>query len=108
MRATCEQRGVALRLEKTHESPSCICSSALSQQLAESVRAEGLAPMFLQSGAGHNAMAMARLADVAMLFVRCERGISHNPVETVRPGDAEVAARVLLRFLEDFRPDESS
>jgi allantoate deiminase len=108
MKAICEQRGVTLHLKKAHESPSCICSSELSQQLADSVRAEGLAPMFLQSAAGHNAMAMARLAEVSMLFVRCERGISHNPKETVRLGDAEVSARVLLRFLEDFKVEPST
>jgi len=35
-----------------------------------------------------------------MLFVRCGNGgISHNPLETMTAGDADIAARVLLDFL---------
>ncbi len=104
LQTICESRGVRLNLEKTHESSSCPCSPWLSQQLAEAVRREGFLPMFLQSGAGHDAMAMVDLCEVAMLFVRCEAGISHNPAETVRLGDAEVGARALLQFLENFQP----
>ena len=53
------------------------------------------------SGAGHDAMAMAALTDVAMLFVRCGNGgISHNRLETMTADDADIAARVLLDFLQ--------
>jgi allantoate deiminase len=38
-----------------------------------------------------------------MLFVRCERGISHNPAEMITAQDAGIGARVLLRFMEGFR-----
>jgi allantoate deiminase len=39
-----------------------------------------------------------------MLFVRCKGGISHNPAEAITEADVEIAARVLLRFIEQFRP----
>ena len=45
----------------------------------------------LMSGAGHDAMAMASLGPVAMLFVRCAGGISHHPAEHVDPADADAA-----------------
>jgi allantoate deiminase len=48
-------------------------------------------------------MAIQAIADFAMLFVRCEKGISHNPAEAITPADAETGTRVLLRFIEDFR-----
>ena len=51
-------------------------------------------------------MAMIDIADVAMLFVRCRGGISHNPAEHVEPADADAGARVLLRLIENFRPGE--
>jgi allantoate deiminase len=35
-----------------------------------------------------------------MLFVRCRGGVSHNPAEFASPTDIDVAARVLLTFLE--------
>ena len=60
----------------------------------------------LPSGAGHDAMAMAHLTEIGMLFVRCKDGISHHPAESMTAADADVAARVLLRFLERFDPDE--
>ena len=46
----------------------------------------------------------AALTDIAMLFVRCERGISHNPAERITAADAEAGARVLARFVENFQP----
>jgi allantoate deiminase len=57
----------------------------------------------LPSGAGHDGMAMIDLADIGMIFVRCEKGISHNPAERITLDDAGTAARVLLRFIENFR-----
>ncbi len=53
-------------------------------------------------------MVMAGLTEVGMLFVRCKDGISHNPAESMTVEDADVAARVLLRFLRGFRPGESA
>jgi allantoate deiminase len=68
------------------------------------VAAEGIAVRELPSGAGHDGMAMIELADIAMLFVRCEKGISHNPAEAITLADVETAARVWLRFIERFDP----
>ena len=39
-----------------------------------------------------------------MIFLRCEGGISHNPAEAITVEDAETGARVLLRFIESFKP----
>jgi acetylornithine deacetylase/succinyl-diaminopimelate desuccinylase-like protein len=49
-------------------------------------------------------MAMAALCDIGMLFVRCEDGISHNPAESVTLADVEIGGKVLLHFIENFRP----
>jgi acetylornithine deacetylase/succinyl-diaminopimelate desuccinylase-like protein len=32
--------------------------------------------------------------------------VSHNPAEAISAADAELAARVLLRFIENFRPPQ--
>jgi allantoate deiminase len=39
-----------------------------------------------------------------MIFVRCAGGISHNPAEAITEEDASTGARILLRFIRDFRP----
>jgi len=54
----------------------------------------------LPSGAGHDAAQVAALAPVAMLFVRCKGGISHNPAESVAQEDVGAAVEVMGRFLE--------
>lgn len=53
----------------------------------------------LPSGAGHDAAQMAAVAPVAMLFVRCEGGISHNPAESVEEQDVAAAVDTVSRFL---------
>jgi allantoate deiminase len=57
----------------------------------------------MPSGAGHDGMALKQIADIAMLFVRCKGGVSHNPAESITEEDAGMGARVLLRFIENFR-----
>ena len=52
------------------------------------------------SGAGHDGVYMSEITNVAMLFVRCKGGISHNPAESVTEADVAVALDVLSRFLE--------
>ena len=100
------RRGVVFDSVPTHETGARLCSPWLMRRLGEAVEAEGFQVRRLPSGAGHDAMAMAHLTDIGMLFVRCEGGISHHPAESMTAADAEVASRVLLRFLERFDPDE--
>ena len=64
--------------------------------------ATGHPPERLASGAGHDGVLMAEVAEIAMLFVRCERGISHNPAEAVAEADVAVALDVLERFVGDL------
>jgi allantoate deiminase len=47
-------------------------------------------------------MALKSIADIAMLFVRCKGGISHNPAESITPEDAGIGARVLMNFISHF------
>jgi allantoate deiminase len=56
--------------------------------------------MQLVSGAGHDAMALAKIAPTAMLFIRCAGGISHNPAEHASAADADVACRAMLAFID--------
>jgi allantoate deiminase len=67
-----------------------------------------LPPVELASGAGHDAMAIASLCEIGMLFVRCKGGISHNPAESIAVEDADVCLRVLLEFLRRFQPPPRS
>ena len=100
------RRGVFFDCVPTHETSAKLCSPRVMRRLGEAIEAEGFKVRRLPSGAGHDAMAMAHLTDIGMLFVRCKEGISHHPAESMTAADAGVAARVLLRFLERFDSDE--
>lgn len=102
--AICRARGIGLAVTSIHEALSARCSDWLSRQLADAATACAVRPYFLMSGAGHDAMAMADLTEIGMLFVRCAGGISHNPAESVTAEDVEIGARALLHFLRHFRP----
>jgi allantoate deiminase len=56
----------------------------------------------MASGAGHDAMIVARRMPAAMLFLRSPGGISHHPDETVLEEDAAAALEVGMRFLEQL------
>ncbi|HEX7022964.1 MAG TPA: Zn-dependent hydrolase, partial [Trueperaceae bacterium] len=93
------QRGTPTILRQTYEVASTQCDPSLSRQLAHAIRAQGIHPHSLPSGAGHDAMAMAHLTDVAMLFVRCAGGVSHHPAEAVDPSDVTTVSNVVLHFI---------
>ena len=96
------RRGLKARIEATHSAPATTCDAGLIVALDASVRASGYEPLHLPSGAGHDAMAMAALCPVAMLFVRCAGGISHHPAEAITLEDADASMRVLLQFLRSY------
>lgn len=105
MQKIAQRRNVTLDINQTHEAKSVRCAHWLQEQLADAIAGCGLPVRYLPSGAGHDAMAIATLTDIAMLFVRCgNNGISHHPDETITAEDAETAATVLSRFIENFAP----
>ena len=57
--------------------------------------------MDIVSGAGHDAIYMARVCPSAMIFVPCEGGISHNEIENADPDDLAAGCDVLLHAMLD-------
>jgi len=99
------RRGVTMNIDKTHEASAASCDQGLIAQLESAVKSNGIQPLKLVSGAGHDAMALTELTKIAMLFVRCGNGgISHHPDETMTADDAGIAANVLLAFIRNFKP----
>ncbi len=62
----------------------------------------GLAGRRMTSGAGHDAMHIARVAPTGMIFVPCEKGISHHESENADPADLAAGARLLAATLVDL------
>jgi len=76
---------------------------AFAPALVDAVRAGaqrlGLSHMDIVSGAGHDAVYVARHAPTAMIFVPCKDGISHNEIEDARPEHLTAGANVLLHAM---------
>jgi allantoate deiminase len=95
-------RGVAARWRSLLDTPAVAMDERLTELLAGAARACGFEPVRLPSGAGHDAVALAGLLPVAMLFVRCAGGVSHSPEERVGVADVAAAVAVLERFVTDL------
>jgi allantoate deiminase/N-carbamoyl-L-amino-acid hydrolase len=103
--AIAKRRGVRIDVQRVLTAAGAPCGAQLQKQFADAIsRITGeAAPRHLPSGAGHDAMKMATITPIGMLFVRCGNGgISHNPAETMSADDADVAARVFTDFLTHF------
>ena len=100
------RRRVRIDVRRVLEAAGVPCAPDLQRQFAAAIACStGVAdPIHLPSGAGHDAMKMAALAPIGMLFVRCGNGgISHHPDETLSAADAETAARAWIDFLLHFQ-----
>jgi allantoate deiminase len=94
-----QRRGVQLDWRAGKGQASVACSPHLMAVFARAAAEAGYPDITLPSGAGHDAAIMARITDIAMLFVRCARGISHSPAEAVAVEDVAAAIEVTERFL---------
>ncbi|WP_346364351.1 Zn-dependent hydrolase [Bosea sp. (in: a-proteobacteria)] len=95
------RRGVSLTITPYSREDATPMAAELQEALAAGIARTGsnLSARRLPSGAGHDAMAMARLCPSAMLFVRCEKGISHSPLENMTELDAGIAIRVMIETI---------
>ena len=100
----CARRNIEYKAELSVSAPAAPCAPWLMKQLSAATERAGVRPFELASGAGHDAMMIAKMTDVAMLFTRCGNGgISHNPLEIMTADDTEVSAQILLDFLRNFK-----
>ena len=83
-------------------SPSVPCDTAMNGLLHRSITDAGYEALSLVSGAGHDAVPVSAIAPVAMLFVRCFKGISHNPLEDVEREDIAAAVSVADNFIDQL------
>jgi allantoate deiminase len=98
--AIAEARELELTWTTRLETPAVAADERLSALLGDAVAAAGYPLVTLPSGAGHDAVALADLTGIAMLFVRCAGGVSHHPDESVERADVAAAIDVLCGLLE--------
>ena len=89
--------GIDVSWTPIHDHEATPCSPGLQAKLAAAVAATGQPVLQLPSGAGHDAVTLSGLTDIAILFVRSTGG-SHNPGEAVTEPDVALAIDVATRF----------
>jgi allantoate deiminase len=97
------QRNVALEWKLIQQTAPVICDANLNMLLAQAIADAGYEVVSLVSGAGHDAVPVSAVAPATMLFIRCYKGISHNPLEDVELADLAAAVGVADRFLMELK-----
>ncbi|WP_339230160.1 Zn-dependent hydrolase [Aeribacillus sp. FSL K6-2833] len=104
--ACCNTKGMTFTVEATHELKPVSCSPVLIEAIQTAAKRTGTKFLMLPSGAAHDAMILASLTKIGMVFVRSKDGISHSPLEWSDVDDIEAAANILLHALLDIAEAE--
>ncbi|WP_027795564.1 Zn-dependent hydrolase [Paraburkholderia acidipaludis] len=100
LRAACATaaaaRGLDVAIAHCWTSPATPFDAECVGLVAQAVTALGLSNEHIVSGAGHDAIHLARYCPTAMVFIPCVGGLSHNEAEDALPADVTAGANVLL------------
>ena len=96
---TRRETGLAIDLQRVSYYPPCPFHPDCVDAVRAATERLGYSTMDVVSGAGHDAIYVARLAPAGMIFVPCKDGISHNEIEDAQPGHLEAGCNVLLHAM---------
>jgi N-carbamoyl-L-amino-acid hydrolase len=94
--------GLAITIEPTARIPATPLSASIADAFELAARENGVASMRLSSGAGHDAMVLARRVPAGMLFVPSIGGRSHHVSEDTRAADIVTGAQVMARAVDNL------
>lgn len=99
--AVAEESGLKVEIEEVSHYPAVPFEAGCVAAVRRATQALGYSHMPCVSGAGHDAVYVARLAPAGMIFVPCKDGISHNEIEDAQPAHLEAGCNVLLHAMLD-------
>jgi len=99
MREIAKRSRLDIGIEWLIDKPPVHFAGELVDTIREAAKRCGYPAMDMLSGAGHDAMNIARVAPTAMIFVPCKGGLSHNEAESATPADLAAGAHTLLHTL---------
>jgi beta-ureidopropionase / N-carbamoyl-L-amino-acid hydrolase len=98
---TAADSGLPITVEQVSYFPPCPFEAGCVEAVRNGAKRLGLSAMDVVSGAGHDAIYVARLAPAGMIFVPCKDGISHNEIEDAKSEHLEAGCNVLLHAMLD-------
>jgi beta-ureidopropionase / N-carbamoyl-L-amino-acid hydrolase len=93
------ESGLKVEIEEVSHYPAVPFEAGCVQAVRQATQALGYSNMPCVSGAGHDAVYVARLAPAGMIFVPCKDGISHNEIEDAKAEHLEAGCNVLLHAM---------
>lgn len=99
MRAIAERRGVEVTLTPLNNDAPLRCDEHLSGVMRDQADALAIPHMDLISGPYHDSLMLGDLAPAAMIFIPCEKGISHDRAENIDDDDLVKGTAVLAETL---------
>jgi len=93
--------GVEIEVKEVVHFQPCAFDAQLVASIEQGAKEAGLSVRRIASGAGHDAVYVARTCPTAMIFVPCEGGISHNEAENAKPENLAAGCSVLLHAMLD-------
>ena len=91
--------GLPIKIEEVSNYPAQVFHPDCVDAVGRAAAKLGYSHMPAVSGAGHDAVYMARLAPAGMVFIPCKDGISHNEIEDAKPEHIEAGCNVLLHAM---------
>lgn len=99
MREVATRRGLGISWHVTSEHAACLSDAGILQTLRDGAAAQGVPVLELASGAAHDTQQIAKVAPVAMVFVRSRDGRSHTTEEFSTLEDMVAGIEVLAACL---------
>lgn len=93
--SVCEKRQLTYTMDTIADETPVAIDEEMINLVGTSCEDLGIEYMKLPSGAGHDAMNMAEKTQVAMIFIPCKNGVSHNPQEVASVQDISTGILVL-------------
>jgi N-carbamoyl-L-amino-acid hydrolase len=93
------ESGLPIEITQVSAYPAQVFHDDCVGAVARAAEQLGYSNMPAVSGAGHDAVYMARLAPAGMIFIPCKDGISHNEIESAEPAHITAGANVLLHAM---------
>lgn len=102
------QSGLSIAITEVTRYPAQAFHRDCIAAVEEAARLLGHSHMPVVSGAGHDAVYMARVAPTGMIFIPCRDGISHNEIEFAKPEHVTAGCNVLLLSMLTRAKDRTS
>jgi N-carbamoyl-L-amino-acid hydrolase len=96
---TSKETGLPIELKQVSYFKPCQFEKGCVEAVEKATKALGYSHMDAVSGAGHDAVYVARLAPAGMVFIPCKDGISHNEIEDAKPEHITAGCNVLLHAM---------